>query len=252
MAATTTPTRREPIAMIPTPNNIEPKKHAADECALYMTLVHNIFIRAVKSIYYHAPYVKEPQDVRDFLFFCSVFVEVTILHHQAEETFMFPRWAEIAQNPGLIEENLDEHATFHSSLDKLRDYVTQTTPEQKRCADLYAVLDALTPPLVSHFTSEIDAILSLRNVPSEQGIRVWKAAEQATHVHIKWHEHIPFGLGCSDIAFEGGKNYFPPFPWILQVMVAWWYGGQHRGVWRFCPSDAHGRSRKPLFGQDTA
>lgn len=244
------PARREPIAMIPT--HLDPKDHAADDCALHMTLVHNIFIRAINSIYYHAPYIKEAQDVRDFLLFASVFAETMTLHHEAEETIMFPGWAEIAQNPSLIKENRDEHAVFHGNLAKLREYVSQTTPERYHCDDLYAILDEITPPLVSHLTHEIDAILTLRACPSHEVMKAWKETEKKTHVKISWDTHIPFGLGCNDIAFEGGKNYFPPFPWFVQIMVAWWYGMKHRGAWRFCPSDAYGRRRKPLFGPDAA
>lgn len=186
-------------------------------------------------MYYHAPYVKKALDIHDFLRFCEAFVSVTALHHETEETVIFPFWAEMAHPPDLMKANVEEHAAFHGGLDQLKEYSTQTAAENYRWEDLYAILDELGPPLVSHLTHEIDTLLTLRDYPHDKVLQGWREGEKAVGGHASNYEQVPFGLGCNDVTFEGGKHYFPAIPWLLQVMVAWWYGKKYKGAWRFCP-----------------
>ena len=90
--------QREPLPLLSTPS-LDPKSHGAVQGAIEMVLIHNCFIRAMNSIYYHAPYVTEPKDIRDYLHFCATFVAVLFHHHDCEERFIFPPWAEATNCP---------------------------------------------------------------------------------------------------------------------------------------------------------
>lgn len=249
--AASAPARRKPIELLST-RNLNPNDHAADKCAIEMVLVHNMFIRALNSMYYHAPYVTKPDDIRDFLRFCSIFVSGTELHHESEETVVFPYWSEQAGKPDLMKANLKEHEAFHGGLVKLGEYVAKTTPEQYRHEDLYALLDELTPPLVSHLTHEIDSVLLMRDYPSEMVEEGTKRGGAHSVGHATKDEQLPFLFGCNDVTFEGGKHnsFFPPIPYVVNLLTAWWFARKYRGSWRFLPSDLYGKPQKPVFGPD--
>jgi hypothetical protein len=242
--------KREPVALLST-RDLNPNDHAADKAAIEMTLVHNMFIRALNSMSYHAPHVKETEDIRDFLRFCAIFVSGTELHHNSEETVLFPYWAEASGKPDLMRANVEEHAAFHGALDKLGAWATTTTPEQYRTEDLYALLDELTPPLVTHLTHEIDTILLLRDLPTKHIDEGLKRAGDHAVKHATKDEQLPFIFGCHDKTFEGGKHTsFPPIPYVVNLLTAWWFSRTYRGTWRFLPSDLYSNPQKPVFGPD--
>jgi hypothetical protein len=244
------PKRHEPIALLST-RNLNPADHAADKTAIEMVLVHNIFIRALNSMYYHAAYVTSTKDVRDFLRFCSIFVSGTHLHHDAEEQVLFPYWAEVTGSPDLMKANTEEHAAFHTGLDALGEYVTATTPEAYRAEQLVALLDELAPPLVAHLTHEIDTMLLMRAYDSAQVEEGTRRAGEHSVSHATKDEQLPFIFGCNDVTFEGGKHKsFPPIPYVVNLLTAWWFSRKYSGAWRFLPSDLYGRPKKPVFGPD--
>jgi hemerythrin-like domain-containing protein len=252
MSSTSTSARREPFPILFT-GNLDPKSHAADKCAVEMTLVHNLFIRAINSMYYHAPLVKESQDIRDFLRFCEAFVSAVGLHHDAEETAIFPYWIEMAGDPDLMKENIDEHQVFHDGLERLKEYSIKTAAETYRSDDLCAILDDFVPQLVSHLTREIPTLLELRKYPTDKVMEGFDRGVKASQGHASNDEQIPFVLGCNDVTFEGGKHHFPPLPSLLVTLVVWWYGKKYQGAWRFCPSDLYGRPKaKPLFSPEVS
>jgi hemerythrin-like domain-containing protein len=241
----------KPIPLLTT-HHLNPNDSAADKCAVHMTLVHNILIRALNSIYYHAPYVRDVRDIEDYLRFVKCFVSVTELHHDTEETVIFPIWAQITQQPDFMEENTQQHDALQDGLNRLKAYITSTSATDYRSEAFCAILDDFVPLLVIHLNDEIGTLLKLRTYANEDVQRGWKAGEIAIGKHADKYEQIPFGLGCNDTTFEGGKHSFPEISWLLNVMVAWWYGRRYQGAWRFCPSDLHGRPKKPGFGPQAA
>jgi hemerythrin-like domain-containing protein len=242
---------RQPFPLLATRPEWKSDNHA-EYCAIQMTLVHNLFIRAINSIYYHAPYVKEPQDINDFLKFCQTFASVMALHHETEETVIFPLWVEMTQKDDFMKENVDEHHAFHDGLVKLEGYSTNTAAADYRYEDLYTILDGFAPLLVSHLSSEIDTLLTLRDYPAEKVLEAWKAGEKAVGDHASNYEQIPFALGCHDATYEGGQHLFIPFPWFVKLMLHWWYGKKYAGAWRFCPSDLYSTPKRPVFGPDAS
>jgi hypothetical protein len=50
-----------------------------------MAVSHNIYIRGLNAIYNQAGNVTSPTEVRDFLTFCQIWLEVIQHHHSLEE-----------------------------------------------------------------------------------------------------------------------------------------------------------------------
>ncbi|KPI35407.1 uncharacterized protein AB675_11721 [Cyphellophora attinorum] len=228
-----------PYALIPTPSlpTDGSKPHGALLNAVEMFLVHNILIRAINSILYHAPLVKLHDDIKDFLHFCEVFVDFTNLHHDSEEEHIFPEWARACGQPDIMNENVAEHTTFHAGLQELRNYAKQTRDDTTRHSseEVIRIIDSFAPALTTHLRNEIPTVLQMQQYPNGDEQRkifakgVEKGAAQADNT-----TQIPFALGCHDAGFEGGKHRFPSLPWFVIMGVVWWYGGTHKATWRFC------------------
>ncbi|CAE6445287.1 unnamed protein product [Rhizoctonia solani] len=77
-----------PYPLIPTPPG-DWKNSIYDLHAIRMAAIHNIFIRAFNSVFYHAPNV-EPRDVPGFMKYCTSIVDTLHEHHNTEETTVFP------------------------------------------------------------------------------------------------------------------------------------------------------------------
>ncbi|ETN42287.1 uncharacterized protein HMPREF1541_04228 [Cyphellophora europaea CBS 101466] len=238
---------REPLPLISTPD-LDSKEHGAIACAVEMTLVHNCFIRAINSIFYYAPYVSEPRDIKDFLRFCQAFVSEISLHHKTEEDIIFPMWVKASNTPDLMNENIEEHKTFEEGLHQLKQYTQNTESQAYRSEDLLAIMDQFIPILVQHLTSEIDSILAMRKYDGDKILATFRDGVNAAAAAATKDEQFPFALGCNDVTFEGGKHKFPDVPWILIAVVKYWFARTHKGAWRFCPSDMGGQPRKPFLG----
>jgi hemerythrin-like domain-containing protein len=245
-------TFERPYALIPTPPlpTDGSKPHGALLNAVEMVLVHNILIRAINSILYHAPLVKRHDDIYDFLHFCEVFVDFTNLHHDSEEEHIFPEWARACGRPDIMSGNMAEHATFHAGLEELRSYAKQTREDTAsyNSEELIRIVNSFAPVLITHLRNEIPTLLQMQQYPNGDEQRkifakgVEKGAAQADNT-----TQIPFALGCHDAGLEGGKHRFPPLPWFVIMGVVWWYGGKHRRTWRFCPCDLFSRPKVAEF-----
>ncbi|KPI39755.1 uncharacterized protein AB675_3482 [Cyphellophora attinorum] len=241
---------REPIPVIPTPP-CPPGSHAAVEMAVEMVLVHNCLIRAINSIYYYAQHVTKAEDIRDFLHFCAVSVDLIHHHHEGEESFIFPPWAEATNRKDLLE-NVAEHREFHDGLDKLGEYARTTTPEAYNSQELFKVLDGFVPPLTSHLNSEVDRILAMENTDNAVARRILDEGKKKAMDGASRDKLVPFILGCHDATFEGGKHFFPPMPGLVKMILVWWYGSKFQATWRFCPSDLYSRPKERILGPGAA
>jgi hypothetical protein len=57
---------------------------------------------------------------------------------------------------------------------------------------------------------------------------------------------VPQVFGCVDKSYPGSAD-FPPVPFILPWLNAYWFTRKHRGAWRFNPCDEWGRPRPLQF-----
>jgi hemerythrin-like domain-containing protein len=140
---------------------------------------HNVLIRGLNSIYQQGAYVSNPQDVLDFLFFCSAWVKTVEHHHHAEEKTLFPELEKLTKNPDIMAENKQQHDAFLNGLTDFEHYAESTTPERYRWHEAKAKLDAFTPALIKHLRDEIVTILSLKQYDSTKLRAVWDVTENA-------------------------------------------------------------------------
>lgn len=146
-----------------------------------MALVHNTFIRALNSIYMHAPLIASTNKslVRDLLTYCQCWVALVDLHHKTEEKFLFLALEKrIPAAKGLLATNVHQHGEFHDSLAEFEKYVKSVldgddpySPER-----LLELIDTFSEPLMKHFKEEIPSLLRLQE--AGQGDEVMKVHEE--------------------------------------------------------------------------
>ena len=168
-----------PYPLVPTPSVTRPLKtsHFSVLMATGMAHAHNTFIRALNAIYNQAPYVTNPTDIKDFLFYCNCWYKTVEYHHDHEEAELFPKIERIAKKPGLMQQNVEQHHAFHPGFHRFRDFSEQTTPEKYDATVLRGIMDDFSMILSNHLAEEIDTLLSLGDCDERELKKMWKAFE---------------------------------------------------------------------------
>ena len=149
---------------------------------------HNCFIRALNSIIQQAPQIADASspnynenDVRDLLLFASSWVKTVEWHHHTEETCIFPLVSKLADTPYFFLGSKSQHDEFTPGLDKLLAYSQVTLPEAYRWdgqGGMKEIIDGFSEPLMRHLNEEIDILLTLKTVDSEELTKCWREAEK--------------------------------------------------------------------------
>lgn len=146
-----------------------------------MALVHNTFIRALNSIYLHAPLIAPSNTSlsRDLLTYCSCWVALVALHHQTEEKFLFSAFEKrIPSAKGILSTNVHQHEEFHAGLAAFEKYVDSALAgsEPYSSEKLLKLIDDFSEPLMKHFSDEIPTLMKLKE--ANQGEDVMKVHEE--------------------------------------------------------------------------
>ncbi len=168
-----------PYPLVPTPSVTRPLKtsHFSVHMATGMAHAHNTFIRALNAIYNQAPNVTNPTDIKDFLFYCNCWYQTVEHHHNQEETFLFPEIERIANKPGLMQQNVEQHHAFLPGFYRFRDFSEQTTPEKYDAKVLMGIMDDFAMILSKHLAEEVDTLLGLDDCDERELKKVWKVLE---------------------------------------------------------------------------
>ncbi|PGH04014.1 hypothetical protein AJ80_08598 [Polytolypa hystricis UAMH7299] len=215
-----------------------------------MAVSHNIYIRGINAIYLQAEHVSEPQDIRDFILFCRIWIEILDHHHQVEEKIFFPMMEELTGVKGLMAPNVEQHHAFHDGLAAFTEYISSATPETYDGKALKKHVDSFAAALVQHLHDEIPTLMELHEHDRDGSIskKAYIAFENELVSQSGKTRHRPFILGLRDVSFEEGANAsWPPgvpffIPYALSALFS-----KTSGVWRFLPSDFHGRKRPLAF-----
>lgn len=140
-----------------------------DDLASTMAVVHNIMIRTLNSIYQQAPYVREP-DIPAFLNYSLTWCQMLQLHHDGEEEMCFPAIERLAGEPGIMGDNVEQHAAFHGPFDHFKAYLESckkgdVTFDGTRAREL---IDEFGPALIQHLHEEVPSLLNLRRYGAEK------------------------------------------------------------------------------------
>lgn len=119
---------------------------------IQMCLIHNVFIRCLNSIWYHAPLVKESDEVA-FVGYSLAWIAMIHHHHHGEETIVFP----FLQSKLDMSHNVDQHASFLDQLDSFEEYLKQlsTGKEVYNGGKVRELVEAFGDTLVSHLNDEV-------------------------------------------------------------------------------------------------
>ena len=169
-----------------------------------MALVHNTFIRALNSIYLHAPLISPNNKTlaHDLLTYCQCWVALVALHHQTEETFLFSALeARIPGAKGILDANVHQHEEFHDGLAAFEKYVNGALAGEAYDSErLLGLIDGFSAPLMKHFGDEVETLMRLEE--TGQGEEVMKVHEEFEVLVRKDIDAVSFplswigGRGC--------------------------------------------------------
>ncbi|CAK7236712.1 hypothetical protein SBRCBS47491_009731 [Sporothrix bragantina] len=241
-----------PFKLIPDPRPEGEKtvNDMFDDVATEMACVHNCLIRGINAIYLQAPHIK-PADQKPFLNFASLWGKMINMHHKEEEVVFFPNIEKLAGEPGIMEDNVEQHHLFHEGLERYIAYV-QACLEGKEAYDgktLVGFIDSFGAILTQHLTDEISTLMGLRKYGTEQFKEYPALASklgEAALANAGSTTGIIFVMTCLDVNFENGRwTDFPPIPWIINMMFRYIHFWVHSDWWKFAPCDRLG-SMRPL------
>jgi len=215
-----------------------------------MAQLHNMLIRSLNAIYRQAPYVKQPQDIKDFIQFVALWHEMLVHHHETEEKVFFPELEKLA---GVsMEENVEQHAAFEQGLAALDAWAKSTTPETYSAPKLLALIDALGPVLTVHLADEIPSLLALSSHDSAALKKAWIKSGEYARSSGPVTVGVPMMIGSFDSTYEGGAVVPDDlaFPWFINVLNSWVFCRKYAGAWRFLPCDWNKKPRPLAFGPD--
>ena len=117
-----------------------------------MALIHNVFIRAINSIWRNSILVM-PRDEVAFAGYTRCCLAPIHSHHHSEETFLFP----FLQTKLDMSHNLEQHAAFQVGMHPFEQYMTQVyNGEEKYDGEkTRGLLQAFADPLVEHLHEEV-------------------------------------------------------------------------------------------------
>ncbi|KAI1359421.1 hypothetical protein F5Y08DRAFT_79417 [Xylaria arbuscula] len=247
-----------PFPLIEIPSVKKKSDHFYLTAASEMAHAHNVFIRSLNAIIQQGPHIPistheqyEATDVADFLNYVRCWVKTVHHHHSVEEEFIFPEMARFSGRPGLMDEPRHQHETFQTGLKNLESYSTSTKPEQYQWTGphgMQQVIDSFSKDLTDHLYAEIQVLLNMGDLSSEEYKKTWARAEVAAKASgnlTLLFEMVPLVLGSADKTFEGGED-FPPFPWIMPYLAKYGFAARN-GTWRFSPCDFWGKPRPLAF-----
>ena len=184
--------------------------------ATEMAHVHNCILRALNSIYLQAPHVYKVKDIRDLLFFGKVWHTFVDDHHRNEEESVFPSIEAFTAKAGLMQKNVEQHHAFHHGLDRFRDYIVNTQPEDFDAATLRAIIDEFSTVFRQHLADEIETLLGLTIYDSVKLLELFKEAEKkaantASKVSSELYPHLRMRrVGAEHTVIKPGKRFDLP------------------------------------------
>ncbi|GKT45527.1 uncharacterized protein ColSpa_05708 [Colletotrichum spaethianum] len=140
------------------------KTAGANSMAEEMTIIHNLIIRILNTIYLQCINVeKSPKDVQDFVSYAIEWARMVQEHHHTEEETVFPSIEKMAGVPGLMQANVAQHEAFHDGLHAYMGYLEKVQKGEEAYSGerLKGIIDSFMPILRQHLSDEIDTLVKL-------------------------------------------------------------------------------------------
>ncbi|KAF4635464.1 hypothetical protein G7Y89_g2641 [Cudoniella acicularis] len=242
-----------PLKLLATPFFLTKKTDPFTKEASHMTLSHNSIIRGYNSIYQQAPRIAA-SDYRDFVGYCLAWHRFVEGHHAYEEIHFFPAIEKATGEKGVMDGEVDQHATFHGGLASFKDYLANLKNPEKnfKALQLLGIMDSFAEALYSHLAAEPQSLLNLSRLCTAErqfDLAAIAAETGKRSVTLEFAFNVlPIFLGNMEtVEFEDGMwQNFPDVPapvrWIMKNILPLW----NRRQWRFMSCSRDGR-RKPLI-----
>ncbi|GKT62139.1 hemerythrin HHE cation binding domain-containing protein [Colletotrichum tofieldiae] len=140
------------------------KTVGANRMAEDMTMIHNLIIRILNTVYLQCVNVeKSPGDVQDFVAYAIEWAKMVEEHHHTEEETVFPQVEQLAGVPGLMQTNVAQHEAFHDGLHAYMGYLEKVQKGEEAYSGerLKGIIDSFMPILRQHLSDEIDTLVKL-------------------------------------------------------------------------------------------
>ncbi|KAF5325493.1 hypothetical protein D9619_009722 [Psilocybe cf. subviscida] len=227
-------TTRYPLIQVEVPSNVNFRDHAAT-FAIEMSLIHNVFIRGLNSLFTMAPRVTEA-DAIDFAGYALTWTHLLHAHHHGEETILFPFF----KTKFDMDHNVNQHKEFIEPMKAFEDYMVEVQKKQAPFDGQKAreIIESFGDVLVTHLHEEIPTMSPERLSQFDQA--EFNAVIKTHDDHIKamplTEAHV-FVLTHHDIK---AVPSWPPAPapvfFIIRNFAYW----KHRRCWKFAPFARYG------------
>lgn len=144
-------TARYPLIQVEIPSNVNFRDNVAT-FATQMSLIHNVIIRGLNSLYTKAPRVAEADTV-DFAGYALAWTHLLHDHHHGEETILFP----FLQTKLDMDHNINQHKEFIEPMKAFEDYMGEVQKKQVAYDGQKAreMLESFGDVLVTHLHEEV-------------------------------------------------------------------------------------------------
>ncbi|EFQ33161.1 hemerythrin HHE cation binding domain-containing protein [Colletotrichum graminicola M1.001] len=230
------------------------KTAGANRMAEDMTIIHNLIIRILNTVYLQCVNVeKSPDDVRDFVSYAIEWAKMVEEHHHIEEETVFPQIEQLTGVPGLMQANVVQHEAFHEGLHAYTGYLdmVQKREEAYSGEKLKGIIDSFMPVLRQHLSDEIGTLLKLGDYDRdwdgwfERLIKELLAKSDDPNLKTTT---FPLLLTNRDKTFEDGiYAWWPGLPWFVTLMMRWFLIPKHNNWWRFSSCDHRGVPKELPF-----
>ncbi|OLN97579.1 hypothetical protein CCHL11_01142 [Colletotrichum chlorophyti] len=219
-----------------------------------MTIIHNLIIRILNTVYLQCVNVeKSPGDVHDFVSYALEWSRMVEEHHHTEEETVFPDIEEMAGVPGLMQGNVAQHEAFHVGLQEYMEYLGKVQKGEEKYSGerLRGIINSFMPVLRQHLSDEIDTLLKLGEYDVDWTgwfVNLKKKLLSKTNDPNLKTTTIPLLLTNMDATFEDGVfAWWPGLPWFVMILFRWVFIPTHKNWWRFSSCDDRGMPRELPF-----
>jgi hypothetical protein len=168
--ATKTPIKA-PFALTTSSGRSKYPEFSSHTCASMATIMaefHNVLFRGFNSAYLYSYSISpDSPSATDLLDYSSLICAILEMHHDWEETSLFPALEKYAGQPGLLDTNTAQHKAFEDGLHSFHAYCDN--PETKKnfdSATYRTMVDSFAPALEKHMHAEPETFYRLRNTNS--------------------------------------------------------------------------------------
>ncbi|KAJ8101291.1 hypothetical protein POJ06DRAFT_251085 [Lipomyces tetrasporus] len=239
-----------PLPLLATPSFQTGQTDSFTAEASHMALSHNSLIRGFNGIYQQAPRIPS-SDYRDFTNYCLAWHRCVEEHHRYEEVHFFPAIEEATGEKGVMDGEVEQHATFHSGLENFKGYLTSLNSQSDfHPTRLLEIMDSFSEALYTHLADEPQALIALSRFSTPE--RQFDLTEIARETGKKTvtldfaMNVLPIFLNnMESVEFEEGMwSHFPDVPmpvrWIMKNVLPLWHWRQ----WRFMSCTNDGRRKQ--------